>query len=102
MKNLFKNKSFYFGLAATFAVALGLYIAFPSNNDVQTASEVTTQTQGTDSTGQPAANMNQPAVNAVTNPIAPKSEKTAPVTNTQPGSADDNVDPNGKNSKDQI
>ena len=102
MKNLFKNKSFYFGLAATFAVALGLYIAFPNNNSDQTDSEVTTQTQGTDSAEQPAANVNQPAINSVTNPAAPKSETTAPVTNTQPGSADDYVDPNGKNSKDQI
>ena len=57
MKNLFKNKNFYFGLAATFAVALGLYIAFPASKDVPATDKVTnTQPQETNEAVQPAAN----------------------------------------------
>lgn len=46
MKNLFKNKSFYIGLAATFAIVAGLYFTLPqadttAANDQKQTTETT-------------------------------------------------------------
>ena len=88
MKSLFKNKSFYLGLAATFAVAAGLYIAFPTSKDASNTDQATTsQPQKTETAVQPATNTESTAT-----PV--KSEKPAPVINVQPNDGGkQNVDP---------
>ncbi len=98
MKNLFKNKSFYLGLAATFAVAVGLYIAFPTSKDVSTTKAATTQSQKNDAAVQPAAN-----TESTSEPV--KNESPAPAVNVQPtDGGKQNIDPvsDDKASEDQI
>ena len=99
MKNLFKNKSFYLGLAATFAVAAGLYIAFPTSKDVSNTNQATTtQSQKDDVAVQPASN-----AESTSDPV--KNESPAPAINIQPNDGGkQNVDPisDDKASEDQI
>jgi hypothetical protein len=98
MKNLFKNKSFYLGLAATFAVAVGLYVAFPVSKDTS-VTEKTTNTQSQESEAV------QPAVNAESTIDPVKTEITTPVIKIQPndgGKQDEGTVPTNSNSAGQI
>ena len=101
MKNLFKNKSFYLGLAATFAIAAGLYLASPTSKDATSTDQATTtQSQKNDTAEQPAVNAEP---ESTSDPV--KSEKTPAVNNAQPNDGGkQNVDPTSddKVSEDQI
>ena len=101
MKNLFKNKSFYLGLAATFAIAAGLYIAFPTSEDASSTDQATTtQPQKNDAAVQPAVNAGS---ESTSDPA--KFDKPAPANNAQPNDGGkQNVDPasDDKVSEDQI
>lgn len=81
MKNLFKNKSFYFGLAAIFAVAVGVYIAVPTSNDTLTTEPATTTTEKVDTQVQPAVNAD-PMLNTDKNTVQAPAIKAQPQTET--------------------
>lgn len=71
MKNLFKNKSFYFGLAAIFAVVAGLYMAFPTADDtVQEQTVETTDKDSGDKSVIRAESINSPEVTKPSTPAA--------------------------------
>ena len=82
MKNLFKNKSLYLGLAATFAVVAGLYFALPASVKVSD----TDKTQVEES----ASTKSEGTVTKIQPKVEPTNEN--PVVPSQPAVNIDNVD----------
>jgi hypothetical protein len=90
MKNLFKNKSFYLGLAATFAVAAGLYMAFPKSDNTNVADQTEAgQTVAPTVDSQPASNTGSTVESAVTKPAV--SVNNQPAQESNPAAATDSV-----------
>ena len=85
MKNFFKNKNFYFGLAAVFAVIAGLYFALPANLKNSDTVQTNVTEASTEKTDEPTA-VTQPAVNKV------ELKNTVPANEVKPV----NVDMDGK------